>query len=110
MVFWLVLAAVGVAFFRNFYYAVCLLVLGYNILKFTQMVFVLVYVNFKYAAAAKTYKKHLAENYSCAKKVTHVVIIPNYNEELSIIRETLDFFAKHTRSRNYCIALAMEKH
>ena len=79
-------------------------------LKMTQMTFIMGLANFKYQAATKTFKKHLAEGYSCAKKVTHVVIIPNYNDELELLRETLNILATHSRAMNYCIMLAMEKH
>ncbi len=38
------------------------------------------------------------------------MIIPNYQEDEEIIKETLDNFAKQSRASSYCVFLAMEKH
>ncbi|KAL4750063.1 hypothetical protein BDW72DRAFT_213611 [Aspergillus terricola var. indicus] len=45
-----------------------------------------------------------------AEEVTHAIIIPNYNEDVGTLRETLDVLARHPRARSqYEIYLAMEE-
>eukprot|EP00741_Cyanophora_paradoxa_P007215 tig00001094_g6981.t1 len=42
--------------------------------------------------------------------VQHMIVIPNYKEEIETLRETLDCLASHSRSRqSYSIVLAMEE-
>jgi hypothetical protein len=35
-----------------------------------------------------------------AEEVTHAIIIPNYNEDIDTLRETLDVLARHPRARS----------
>ncbi|KAL3435489.1 glycosyl transferase family group 2-domain-containing protein [Aspergillus tetrazonus] len=45
-----------------------------------------------------------------AEEVTHAIIIPNYNEDIDTLRETLNVLARHPRARSqYEIYLAMEQ-
>lgn len=76
---WLITAIAGVAYFRNFYYYLTVVAISYGLLKFFYMFFVMAAVLVKYNAAVASYKAHKNSNYICSKKVTHVVIIPNYN-------------------------------
>lgn len=73
-------AIIGVEFFVDFYYMFALLSLAYCLLKYIQMVLVMLFVNCKYSTAMKNYKKRLAEKYYSAKEITHVFILPNFNE------------------------------
>jgi hypothetical protein len=45
-----------------------------------------------------------------SNSVTHVIILPNYKEDLGTIHETLRVLASHrTAKKQYCVCLAMEE-
>ncbi|KAL4740556.1 glycosyl transferase family group 2-domain-containing protein [Aspergillus similis] len=52
----------------------------------------------------------VAEVAELVEDVTHAIIIPNYNEDIGTLEETLDVLARHPRARSqYEIYLAMEE-
>lgn len=103
-------AIAGVAYFRNFYYYFTVVILSYNLVKFLFMCFIMIVALMKYNSSIDSYKNRKNGNIVCSKKVNHVVIIPNYNESLKVLRNTLTFLADQSRAINYCILLAMQKH
>jgi hypothetical protein len=45
---------------------------------------------------------------SLEEEVIHVIIIPNYKEDIELLAETLDRLASHYSARRYIVFLAME--
>lgn len=68
----------GVLFFRDALYIFTILSLGYALLKYTQMAFIMVYVNYRFSESMESFRKRQIEKYESAKEITHVFIIPNY--------------------------------
>lgn len=77
----LIAAIVMVTYFKDiFYYFACLSMI-YALSKYLQMIFIMVHVNKKYSQAMHSFRERQAVRYSCGKEVSHIFVLPNYNEE-----------------------------
>ena len=100
-------ALLGVTFFRDAYFFLTIFILSYIILKYMQMIFVLLYANYKFSKSMDSFRKRQLEKYSSSKQITQVFVVPSYCEEDETLRNTLRNFASHSRARDYCVFLAM---
>lgn len=63
----LIFAVIGVIYFRNIYYIITVFALIYTLLKYTQMIFILVYVIYRLEEAIYSYKKR-QKSFHCSMK------------------------------------------
>lgn len=70
-----------VIYYKDIYYYIICLSMIYALSKYFQMIIIMVHVNIKYSQAMQSFRERQEAKYSCGKEVTHIFILPNYNEE-----------------------------
>lgn len=101
-------AVLGPFLFSNIYYMMCVTVLTYCCLKYTQMFGIIIYIYFKFRQGMQDFKKGVIR--AGDDRITHVFILPNFKEDLQILKETIECLKSHSAASKYCVMLAMEKH
>jgi hypothetical protein len=57
-----------------------------------------------------SFKKRQLSAHKFLKEINNVYIIPNFNENEELLKESILNLASHERAKDYCLFLAMEKH
>ena len=55
-------------------------------------------------------KCEVPEGEKLNSSTVHTFIIPNFKEDISILKQTITALGKHANAPSYCVMLAMEKH
>lgn len=108
-VLWIV---IGNIYFRDLYFISSIPIVLWGGFKLYQMPVIQFLVNSRFRNLVKDYEEQKAEvklEENLSKSINHTFIIPNFKEEVEILKETLENLASHSDSKNYIVFLGMEK-
>lgn len=76
-----------------------------------SIVFVIAWTHcFRFIYACYKVLECLGHEYLESFNLIHVIVIPNFEEPISVLRQTIDNLSKHTKAKtNYILVLAMEE-
>lgn len=74
----IMLTILGAAFFQDIYFIYSIVLVAYVIIKYFQMVFVMLYANYKFSKSMDSFRKRQLEKYSSSKQITQVFVVPSY--------------------------------
>ena len=104
----LLIVAIGPYYFPNICFGMIVVVTAHYFFKTVSWVAILLHNYRKFKLGLKSGGG--PEGVKLNSSTAHVFIIPNYKEDINILRQTVGFLARHTNSPSYCVFLAMEDH